>query len=68
VYLGHVIGGGKLKVDLANIKAILKWHAPISSIKVIIFVGKTKHLRNSISSSLAMVAPFNAIATSGKSF
>jgi chemotaxis signal transduction protein len=39
VYLGHVIGGGELKIDLAKIEAILKWPTPTNVTKVRSFVG-----------------------------
>jgi hypothetical protein len=30
VYLGYVIGGGELKIDLAKMEAIMKWSVVIA--------------------------------------
>jgi hypothetical protein len=38
VYLGHVIGGGELKIDLTKIEAILKWITP-TNVKISKFLG-----------------------------
>jgi hypothetical protein len=34
VYLGHIVGGGQLKIDPSKIDVIVKWPKPKSVIKV----------------------------------
>jgi hypothetical protein len=68
VYLGHVIGGGELKIDPTKIEAILKWPTPTNVIEVRSFVGASQYLRKFIASFLVMETPLHAITTSGKSF
>jgi hypothetical protein len=40
VYLGYVIGGGKLEIDLSKMEAILKFPTPINVIEVRDLLGK----------------------------
>jgi hypothetical protein len=68
VYLGYVIGGGELKIDLAKMEAIMKWLVPTNVTKVSIFFEASQYLWKFITSFLAVVAPLHAIKTSGKSF
>jgi hypothetical protein len=48
--MGHVVGGGVLKVDLAKIEAFLKWPTPTNVTKLRSFVGAIKYLRKFITS------------------
>jgi hypothetical protein len=41
VYLGYVIGGEELKIDPANIEAIMKWPVPTNFTEVTSFFGET---------------------------
>lgn len=41
VYLGFVIGGGELKIDLAKMETIMKWPMPTNVSEVRSFVGAT---------------------------
>jgi hypothetical protein len=68
VYLGYVISGGELEIDLAKMEAIMKWLIPTNFTEVRSFVGATQYLQKFIASFLAIVAPLHAITTSGKSF
>jgi hypothetical protein len=44
VYLGYVIGGRELKIDPANMEAIMKWPVPTVVTKVRIFLGAAHYL------------------------
>jgi hypothetical protein len=39
VYLGHIVGGGKLKIDPSKIDLIVNWPEPKSVTEVQIFLG-----------------------------
>jgi hypothetical protein len=45
VYLGHMIGGGELKIDPMKIEAISKWLTPTSITKVRSFMGAAQYLQ-----------------------
>jgi len=68
VYLGHVIGGGELKIDPTKMDTIMKWPIPTNCIEIRSYVGETQYLWKFIASFLAAVAPLHAITMSGKSF
>ena len=42
--LGYVIGGGKLKIDVAKMEAITKWPTPTNVNEVRRFWGGTQYL------------------------
>jgi hypothetical protein len=50
VYLGHVIGGGELKIDLAKMEDIMKWLVPTNVIEVRIFLGEAQYFYKFIAS------------------
>jgi hypothetical protein len=68
VCLGYVIGGGELKIDPANMEAIMKWIVPTNVTEVRIFFGANQYLRKYIASFSVVDAPLHTITTSGKSF
>eukprot|EP00253_Pinus_taeda_P019492 PITA_19492 len=68
VYLGYVIGGGQLKIDPANMEAIMKWFVPTNVSIVRSFVAATQYLRKFITSFSTVAALLHAITTSGKTF
>lgn len=68
MYIGYVIGGGKLKIDPFNMEAIMKWLVPKIFSKVKSFIGATQYLRKFIASILVVATPLHAIIVSGKSF
>ena len=41
VYLGHIIGGGELKIDPSKVEVILNWPKPNTVTKVRSFLGAT---------------------------
>ena len=43
VYLGHIVGEGKLKIDTSKVKFILDWPKPNNVIEVRIFLGPSQY-------------------------
>jgi len=41
VYLGYVISGGELKIDLTKVESLMKWLMLTNVYKVRSFVGET---------------------------
>jgi hypothetical protein len=41
VYMGYVIGGGELKIDISKMEAIMKWSIPTNCTNVGSFFGET---------------------------
>jgi len=44
VYLGYVIGGGDLNIDIMNMEAIMKWLVPPNVLEFRSFVGAAQYL------------------------
>ena len=43
VYLGHIIGGGQLKIDPSKVDVIVNWSEPKSVIEVRSFLGAVQY-------------------------
>jgi hypothetical protein len=65
VYLGHIVGGGQLKIDPSKIDVIVNWPKPKSVTKIQIFLGAVQYRRMFISNFSFIVALLHAL-TSGK--
>lgn len=68
LYLGYVIGGGELKIDLAKIEAIMKWLMPTNVFEVKRYIGEAQYLREFIVSFFVVEALIHVIEMSSKSF
>jgi hypothetical protein len=68
VYFGYVIREGELKIDLANMEAIIKWPIPTNFTKFRSFFGATQHLQKFRASLSVVATPLHAITTSARSF
>jgi hypothetical protein len=68
MYLGYMIGGGEIKIDLVKMEAILKWVVPNNVTKVRSFVGVAQYLLKFRASFSMVVVSLHAIIASGKSF
>jgi hypothetical protein len=49
VYLGHIVGGGQLKIDPSKIDVIVNWPEPKSVINIQSFLGAIQYWRRFIS-------------------
>jgi hypothetical protein len=43
IYLGHIVGGGELKIDPSKVKVILEWSRPSNVTEVRSFLGATQY-------------------------
>ena len=43
IYLGHIVGGGELRIDPYKVEAIVKWPTPKTVTEVRIFLGATQY-------------------------
>ena len=68
VYLGHIIGGGHLKVDPAKVKVIVNWPSPTKITKVRIFLGAFQYWIKFIASFSSIAAPLNLLTSVKQSF
>jgi hypothetical protein len=59
VYLGHIVGGGELKIDPSKVKDILDWPNPNNVTLVISFLGASQYWRNFISNFSSSAAPLH---------
>jgi hypothetical protein len=63
IYLGHIVGGGKLKIDPSKVKVILEWPKPSNVIEVRIFLGATQYWRKFIANFSSIAAPLHAVTS-----
>jgi len=68
VYLGHIVGGGELKIDPSKVEVILKWPKPSTITEVRSFLGATQYWRNFIVNLPYIVAPLHALTSVKKVF
>ena len=68
VYLGHIVGGGELKIDPSKVEVILNWPKPNTVTKVRIFLGATQYWRKFIANFSSIAAPLHALASVKKVF
>jgi hypothetical protein len=54
VYLGHIVGGGEMKIDPSKVKVILDWPKPNNVTKVRIFLGASQYWTNLLLTSLQL--------------
>jgi hypothetical protein len=65
MYIGHIVGGGQLKIDPSKIDVIVNWHEPKSVTKIQSFLGVVKYWRRFIS-NLSFIASLLHALTSVK--
>jgi hypothetical protein len=68
VYLGHVIGGGELKIVSTKIKVILKCPTPTNVTKVRSFVETIHYLKKFIASFPCVEIQLHVVTIDGSSF
>jgi hypothetical protein len=63
IYLGHIVGGGELKIDPSKVKVILEWPKPNNVTEVRSFLGATQYWRKFISNFSSIAAPLHAVTS-----
>jgi hypothetical protein len=59
--LGHIVGGGELKIYPSKVKFILEWPKPNNVIEVRSFLGATQYWRKFIANFSSIAAPLHAV-------
>ena len=54
VYLGHIVGGGELKIDPSKVEVIVNWTKPNMVTEVRSFLGATQYWRKFIANFLTL--------------
>jgi hypothetical protein len=68
VYLGHIVGGGQLKIDSSKINVIVNCPEPKSVTEVRRFLGAVQYWRRFISNFSFIEAPFHALTSVKNTF
>jgi hypothetical protein len=68
VYLVHIVGGGKLKIDPSKIDVIVNWPKTKSLIKVQIFLGAIQYYRIFIPNFSFIASPLHALTSVKNTF
>ena len=68
VYLGHIVGGGELKIDPSKVEVIVNSPMPKTVSEVISFLGTTQYWRKFISKFSSIAPPFHALISVKKLF
>jgi hypothetical protein len=63
IYLGHIVGGGKLKIDPSKVKVILEWPKPSNVTKVRSFLGAAQYWRKFIANFSSIAAPLHTVTS-----
>eukprot|EP00253_Pinus_taeda_P024068 PITA_24068 len=67
-YLGHIVGGGELKIDPSKVEVILNWPNPNIVTEVRSFLGATQYWRKFIANFSSIAAPLHALTSVKKVF
>ena len=68
MYLGHIVGGGELKIDPSKVEVILNWPNPNTVIEVRSFLGATQYWRKFIANFSSIATPLHALTSVNKVF
>jgi hypothetical protein len=68
VYLGHIVGGGQLKIDPSKIDVIVNWSEPKSVTEVRSFLGAVQCWRRFIPNFSFIAAPLHALTSVKNTF
>lgn len=68
MYLGHIFGGGELKIYLSKVEVIRNWSKPNTVTEVRSFLGEAQHWRKFIANFSSIAAPLHALTSVKKVF
>ena len=68
VYLGHIVGGGELKIDPSKVEVIVNWPTPKKVTEVRTFLGAIQYWRKFIANLSSIGAPLHAMNSVKKVF
>jgi hypothetical protein len=68
VYLGHIVGGGQLKIDPSKIDVIVDWPEPKNVTEIQIFLGVVQYWRRFISNFYFIATPFHSLTSVKNTF
>jgi hypothetical protein len=68
VYLGHIVGGGQLKIDPSKIDVMVNWSEPKSVTEIQSFLGAIQYWRRFISNFSFIAALLNALTSVKNTF
>ena len=67
-YLGHIVGGGELKINPSKVAVIINWPKPKSATEVRSFLGASQYWRKFISKFSLIEAPLHVLTGLNKVF
>ena len=67
-YLGHIVGGGELKIDPSKVAVIVDWPKPKSATEVRSFLGAAQYWRKFIANFSLIATPLHALTGLNKVF
>jgi hypothetical protein len=68
IYLGHIVGGGELKIDPSKVKVILEWSRPNNVTEVRSFLGAAQYWRKFIANFSSIAAPLHVVTSVKQGF
>jgi hypothetical protein len=68
IYLGHIVGGGELKIDPSKVKIILEWSRPNNVTEVRSFLGAAQYWRKFIANFSSIATPLHAVTSVKQGF
>jgi hypothetical protein len=68
IYLGHIVGGGELKIDPSKVKVILEWSRPNNVTEVRSFLGAAQYWRKFIANFSSIAAPLHDMTSVKQGF
>ena len=68
IYLGHIVGGGQLKIDPTKVEAVVQWPTPTNMIETRGFLRAMQYLCKFITNFSFMASPLHAITGKNHGF
>jgi len=63
VYLGHIVGGGELKIDPSKVEVTVNWPKNNNVKEVMSFFGASQYWRNFIANFSSIAAALHALTS-----